>query len=121
MFLSPSYVQYTKPLKSGEGVEPEYFEEIFRNYFSIFITFSCETFEVEGEEGRTGGVSRNFSKLLHHFYLLLLQTNDNNFYVFFPGECFHNFLARLDRKFLPNFISGVLYHPKHSPSYALGE
>ncbi len=65
MFLSPSYVQYTKPLKSGEGVEPEYFEEIFRNYFSIFITFSYETFEVEGEEGRTGGVSRKFSKLSH--------------------------------------------------------
>src|SRR6266516_8097515 len=58
-------LMYTKPLKSGEGVEPEYFRRNFSNYFSIFITFSYETFEVVGEEGRTGGISRKFSQLSH--------------------------------------------------------
>ncbi len=60
MFLSPSPVHET--FEVGGGVEPEDFEEIFRNYLSFFITFSYETFEVEGE-GRTGGVSRKFSQL----------------------------------------------------------
>ena len=70
MFLSPSPVHET--FEVGGGVEPEDFEEIFRKYLSIFITFSYKTFEVEGE-GRTGGVSRKFSKLSHFLSLYPAQ------------------------------------------------